>query len=57
MNQRTIYTIGERPTGSNKGFEPIEGLPLMTLAQAQAALEASTMKGQAEFAIINTQAQ
>ena len=57
MNQRTIYTIGERPTGSNKPFEPIKGLPLLTLAQAQAALEASTMKGQAEFVIINTQAQ
>ena len=54
---RTIYTIGERPTGSNKPFEPIKGLPLLTLAQAQAALEASTMKGQAEFVIINTQAQ
>jgi hypothetical protein len=52
-----IYTIAERPNGSKGQFVPIHGLPLMTLAQARAALEAATVKGQAEFVIVNTQAQ
>ena len=52
-----IYTIAERPTGSNKAFEPIEGLPLMTMLQARAALDAATLKGQAEFVIVNVAAQ
>ena len=52
MNNAT-YTIAERPTGSHKPFEPIEGLPLMTLPQARAALEAATLKGVTEFVIIN----
>ena len=30
---------------------------MMTMAQAQKALEASTMKGQAEFVVINVAAQ
>jgi|TARA_R100000081_G_C4814535_1_gene173802 hypothetical protein len=50
------YTIAERPTGSNKAFEPIADLPLMSLPQARAALEAATLKGQAEFVIVNTAA-
>ena len=52
-----IYTIAERPNGSKGQFVTIHGLPLMTLAQAHAALEAATVKGQAEFVIVNTQAQ
>ena len=55
MNNAT-YTIAERPTGSNKPFEPIAGLPLMTLPQAQAALESAT-KSQADFVIVNVAAQ
>ena len=51
------YTIAERPTGSDKAFEPIADLPLMTLPQARSALESCTLKGQAEFAIINVTAQ
>ena len=51
------YTIGERPTGSDKSFEPIADLPLMTLPQARSALESCTLKGQAEFVIINVSAQ
>ena len=51
------YTIAERPNGSNKAFEPIADLPLMTLAQAQAALETATLKGQAQFVIVNLAAQ
>ena len=54
---RTTYTIAEREAGSNGIFTPVPGLPLMTLAQAQKALEASTMKGQAEFVVINVAAQ
>lgn len=51
------YTIAERPTGSKKAFEPVEGLPLMTMLQARAALDAATLKGQAEFVIVNVAAQ
>ncbi len=57
MNNATLYTIAERPNNSKGQFVPIPGLPLMTLAQAQSALEAATVKGQAEFVVINTQAQ
>ena len=56
MNNAT-YTIAERPTGSKKAFEPVEGLPLMTMLQARAALDAATLKGQAEFVIVNVAAQ
>jgi len=56
MNNAT-YTIAERPNGSKGQFVPIHGLPLMALPQARAALEAATVKGQAEFVVVNTQAQ
>lgn len=55
MNRAT-YTIAERPNGSNKPFEPIEGLPPMTLAQAQKAISEATELSQAEFVIINLSA-
>jgi len=56
QNSMASFTIAERPNGSKGQFIPIPGLPLMTLSQARAALEAAT-KGQAEFVVINTQAQ
>ena len=52
MNRAT-FTIAERPNGSKKPFEPIEGLPPMTLAQASKALAEATELSQAEFVIIN----
>ena len=54
--ENVTYTIAERPNGSKKAFEPVDGLPLMSLAQARAVLEASTSKGEAEFVIVNVDA-
>ena len=54
---RTTYTIAEREAGSNGIFTPVADLPLMTLAQAQKALEVSEIAGQAEFVVINVAAQ
>jgi hypothetical protein len=55
--ERTTYTIAEREAGSNGIFTPVAHLPLMTLETAQKVLEASTLKGQAEFVVINVAAQ
>jgi hypothetical protein len=54
---RQIFTIATRPNGSKGQFNEIQGLPLLTLDQAQKALELNKNKSDAEFVILNTQAR
>ena len=53
---QATYTIGNRDNIRHQ-FKRIHGLPLMTLAQAEKALELATKKSEFfELAIINTAA-
>ena len=54
---KATYTIGTRDAESRQPFTRIPGLPLMTLAQAEKALELATKKSEFfELVIINTAA-
>ena len=55
---KATYTIGTRDAESRQPFTRIPGLPLMTLAQAEVALELATKKPEFfELVIINTATQ
>ena len=54
--QNATYTLATRPLNSRGQFVQF-GLPLMSRAQAEKALELATRKGEFfELAIVNTQA-
>ena len=54
---RKTFTIATRPNGSKGQFVRIAGLPLMSLAQANKAIELAKNKSNEEFVILNTAAQ
>ena len=54
---RNTFTIATRPNGSKGQFVRIAGLPLMSLPQANKALELAKNKSNEEFVILNTVAQ
>ena len=54
---RKTFTIATRPNGSKGQFVRIAGLPLMSLSQANKALELASNKSNEEFVVINTTAQ